>query len=155
MWNRYTWAVHHANSARTVKNTFSHEITSMWCRIRQYMHKLKYICVTLYRTLISPFCSKRAQEIMFLWRLNPNSCCRVSHHSPFECQLSRVVSRDFRCKQTVKVRTLVSPTCTNFESLFQVSVYIAVFFHDLQSSKFEYRIEHPFLPTYCTWSDHK
>ena len=38
--------------------------------------------------------------------------------SPSERQLSRVVSRDLRCKQTPKVRTLVSPTCTNFESLF-------------------------------------
>ena len=40
---------------------------------------------------------------------------------------SYVVSRDFRCKQALKVRALVSPTCTDFESLFQVSVYIAGF----------------------------
>ena len=36
-------------------------------------------------------------------------------NSPSERQLSRVVSRDFRCKQTAEVRTLVSLMCTNFE----------------------------------------
>ena len=56
---------------------------------------------------------------------------KLDYNSPSERQLSRVVSRDFRCKQALKVRTLVSPTCTNFESLFQVSAYVAGFFHDL------------------------
>ena len=43
---------------------------------------------------------------------------QISDKSPSERQLSRAVLRDLRCKQTPKVRTLVSPTCTNFESLF-------------------------------------
>ena len=39
-------------------------------------------------------------------------------NSPSERQLSRVVSLELLWKQTPKDRTLVSPTCTNFESLF-------------------------------------
>ena len=98
-----------------------------------------------------PVARLRATTLSWLFsvnQLNPHYECRKTHsikstessyrkrnlripyefHSLYyERQLSRVVSRDFRCKQTAKVRTLVSPTCTNFESLFQVSVYIAFF----------------------------
>ena len=84
LFNRDTSAVHHANSVRTLRHhvcQISHEITSMcWCRLTQHMHKLKYTFGTIYHILISPFCFKTAQEIMFLWRLNPinDPCWRMS-----------------------------------------------------------------------------
>ena len=135
-----------------------HTDTVTWLYTLDYLtqdkcgpHALALMCVPGGALLLSS-----CQEfliIQFLYAL-ARSEGRGTLNSPSERQLSRVVC-DFRCKQIAKVRTLVSPTCTNFESLFQVSVYIAGFFHDLLSLKFEYRIKHPFLPTYCTWSNHK
>ena len=74
------------NNRKKHVSQISHEITSMcWCKIRQHYAHMKYICATFYRILISPFCSKRAQEIMFLWRLNPINC--KWSMLPYESQL--------------------------------------------------------------------
>lgn len=102
----------------------------------------KFLTLLLKCTLVATFNNKVVQ--FKLLNINAKLIDLLSVRFPVQCHVTCNIDKP-----------PISPTSTNFQSLFQGSVDIAGFSHGLQSLKFEYRIEHLFLPTYCTWSDHE